>query len=193
MAWLEYCSNSSCPISSAVELQMDLLLSCQVFQLHGVYHSPARMGGNHRDSQDEALSPREVHTRASWEVRLEQMESGPGGACKPAWGAWPLIWIDPRFGSRQVTGWEWVLGGLIWWKGVCKNLEEARLRVCCVQIRLSVQSCLVCGCLSTQEEKMAPASCLTSNTPFQAVIPLFLTGHPENPQRNILQSLEATL
>lgn len=84
----------------------------------------------------------------------------------------------------------------MWWKGVCNNLEEARLLVCCVQIRLSVHSCLqpqVSGCLSTQEEKMAPAACLTSNTPCQEVIPLFLTGHPENPQRNILQSLEATL
>lgn len=30
--------------------------------------------------------PGEAHTRASWEMRLEQMQSGPGGPYKPAWG-----------------------------------------------------------------------------------------------------------
>ena len=46
-----------CPILSAMELWMDLLLGGHAFQHHGVSQSPARMGGKHRESQDAALFP----------------------------------------------------------------------------------------------------------------------------------------
>lgn len=55
------------------------------------------------------------------------------------------------------------------------------------RIRRSVWSCLVWGLLGAQEEKMALISCLTSNAQFQEVfLLLFLIGHCETSQRNIL-------
>lgn len=46
-----------CPISSAVELWMNLLPGGYGFQHGGVSQSPARMGGKHKESQDSAYFP----------------------------------------------------------------------------------------------------------------------------------------
>ena len=59
---------------------------------------------------------------------------------------------------------------------MCRSLEEALLLVHCVWIKLSVQSCLVWGLLSAQEEKMVAEPCLTSNVPFYFRRPSFYSS-----------------
>lgn len=76
-------------------------------------------------------------------------------------------------------------------EGGVQSLEETRLLACWVQTGLSLRSWLV-GAPSAQEEEAAPtADWPPLLRPCQELgLPLFLIGHPETIQRNILLSLK---
>lgn len=91
---------------------MDRLLGGRAFQHHGVSHSPARMGGNHRESQDEALSPRggphkgvmgdEAGTDGVRPWGTVQASPGGLGLLKPS-KVWKQASDRMRMGFRRVS------------------------------------------------------------------------------------------
>lgn len=145
------------------------------------------MGRNHRESQDEALFPwgglhKEVMGDEAgtdrvrpWQI-IQARLGGLASTLKPS-EVWKQASDRLRMSFRRLN---LVEGGVQKPGG-----GEAAGLLCSDQAHCTVLP----GLRSSQRPrgKMAPASYVTSNSPFQEVVLLcFLIGHPETVQRNIL-------